>query len=130
MAWRGGYPEKYKYLDDEHQALAAELQALRETAASDGEASTREHLIEIARMFRSHVGKENSLMQTSAYPDRKHHVEYHAALVDTLSYLIEFFDQHSVARYGTDIAQHIENKLAEELFIDRLFAEYLCEAEA
>jgi len=130
MLWAVGYPEKYQYLDDEHEAMAAKLQGLRDAVASDGEENARRLAIDIARLFRDHVRKEDRLMETFDYPARELHETYHAALIDTLDYVLQSFDHKSMAEYGASIAQHIENKRAEEVFVDGLFAEYLREAEA
>lgn len=130
MSWQVGYPEKYQYLDDEHVEMAAKLQELRDVVATDGEETARRLTINIARMLRTHIRKEDQLMQTFDYPERELHKAYHAVLIDTLTYVLQSFDHKSMAEYGGSIAQHIENKLSEEVFVDGLFAEYLRETKA
>ena len=130
MSLQVGYPEKFKYLDDEHEAISAKLQELRDVVATDGEETARRLAIDVARMLREHVRNEDRLMLTFDYPERELHGAYHAVLIDTLTYVLQSFDHKSMAEYGTSIAQHIENKLSEEIFVDGLFAEYLRKAEA
>jgi hypothetical protein len=59
----------------------------------------------------------------------RQHVNYHAVLIDTLTILLRHCDLQGMVTHCDEIAQHIGNKLAEELLVDRLFAEYLFETE-
>ncbi len=130
MSWQVEYPNKFQYLNDEHDAIAASLQEFRKAVAADGEENARLLAVDIARKLREHVSNEDRLMQSFEYPERELHQAYHGVLIDTIDYVLQSFDHKSMADYGATIAQHIENKLAEEVFVDGLFAEYLRSVEA
>ena len=124
MDWTAGYPDAYRYLDEEHAEIGAMLATLSNALANDDESPA----LVSRRLFNKiadHTAREEELMQTSGYPERDLHAKYHQHVIHSIELVLQLFNRKGMAEHGAAIARHIENKMAEEMFVDRLFAEFL-----
>ena len=125
MSWRVGYPEEYRFLDDEHQALFDRLEGLRSFPEHAEDRSIKIEALDILKSLKRHIEAEEKAMAATEYPESELHRKYHKLSVDSFETVLEMFDQSFVTEHRVLIADHIENRLAEEIFVDRLFANYL-----
>lgn len=125
MEWRVGYQGEFRFLDDEHEALAQKLQDLRSSTGDGEKAGPKLETQRFLMLLKRHVDNENDLMQRFSYPERQLHMMYHQSSVENLETILQFFDHKSALEYRERIANHIENRLAEEMFFDRLLVRYL-----
>ncbi len=125
MSWRVGFPPEFSFLDDEHEDIGRSLDALNEALGEDAERNFGPLAVGILHKLRMHARHEEEVMKRLEYPEGDLHEKYHEALIETVALILEFFDRRNVARYGERIRKHIENKLSEEIFVDRLLAEFL-----
>jgi hemerythrin-like metal-binding protein len=129
MDWTAGYPEPFRFLDDEHAEIGAMLAKLSDTLTSGDESP----VLVSKRLFNKiteHTSHEEELMQTYDYPERELHAKYHQHVIHSIDLILQLFNRKGMAEHGRMIAKHIENKMAEEMFVDRLFAEFLTARDA
>jgi hemerythrin-like metal-binding protein len=124
MNWTAGYPESFRFLDDEHAEIGVMLAKLSNALTSGDESP----VLVSKRLFNKiteHTSHEEELMRTCDYPERQLHTKYHEHVIHSIELILQMFNQKGMAEHGQMIAKHIENKMAEEMFVDRLFAEFL-----
>ncbi|MDJ0949175.1 MAG: hypothetical protein QNJ94_09655 [Alphaproteobacteria bacterium] len=130
MSWRVGYPERFSYLDDEHEDLGSRLNALKRVSDGDETGDAKSLAMDVFVKLGLHIKTEEKIMQEFEYPERDLHEKSHQHLLDSIKTVLEFLDRESASRHRTLVAKHIENRILEELFLDRLLAEFLSENEA
>ena len=124
MHWTAGYPESFRFLDEEHAEIGAMLATLSDALMSGDESPA----LVSKRLFNKiaeHTSHEEALMQTCDYPERELHAKYHQHVIHSIELILKMFNRKGMAEHGQMIAKHIENKMSEEMFVDRLFAEFL-----
>jgi hemerythrin len=118
-------PEKFRALDEEHDELLEILGDMKK-AADGGDNDNTELLAKtVLRKLIQHSHHEESLMREYGYPGYENHKTYHEHVNDTLKFIIEYFGDDRLHDSRQEVAQHMENKVSEELFVDQLFMEYL-----
>ena len=125
MSWQVGYPDAFRYLDDEHEDIGVALQSLRGALEAPDERSPKLLMSSIMDKLRTHMAHEEEVMKAHAYPELELHEKHHQLLTETIEMIMQFFDARSMVDHGESIVNHIENKLSEEIFVDHLFADYL-----
>lgn len=130
MEGAGRYPAPFRYLDDEHAEIIALVAALKKATGSDGENSAAFLSKRLFQKIAEHTSHEEDLMKTSGYPERELHEKYHEHISHSIDLVLQLFDHSAMDQHGAAIAKHIGNKMAEEIFVDRLFAEFLTEQSA
>lgn len=125
MIWNANYPEAYRFLDDEHAMLVRKVQDMKNPSGGIAETDLKSGAVEFLDLLRKHFEHENRLMQQINYPESEVHKLYHETSLDNVETILRFFDHDSAQRHREGIANHLENRLAEELFFDRLLVNYL-----
>jgi hemerythrin len=125
MNWRAGYSNAFQYLDDEHEELARMLGAMRNEAEAGRDLKVRTSGMRILQKFKEHARSEEEVMRGRAFPDRDLHETHHQLLITALETILRLFDHGRMAQYGAEIVSHIESRLAEEILVDRLLAQFL-----
>lgn len=125
MTWRAGYQDGYRFLDDEHEALAQKLQDVKTpTGAGEGR-SPKFETLKLLNLLRQHMDNEEDIMKSSNYPERKLHKKHHEILLGSVETILEFYDAASMLEHRESIVKHIEGRLSEEMIEDRLLAKFL-----
>ena len=125
MDWTTGYPEPFRVLDEEHAEIGATLAALRRASGLDGEENPMLVSRRLFKKIAEHASHEEELMKKYDYPEQELHEKYHQHVIHSIELILQLFNRKGMAEHGTAIAKHIENKMAEEMFVDHLFAEFL-----
>ena len=125
MNWRVGFPEPFRFLDDEHEALGRKLMDIRQALDDRAGADAKSNAIEFLKMLDSHIENENRVMEQVGYPENEIHELYHEVSVDNVETLLRFFDRESAQRNREEITKHLENRLEEEMQFDRQLVEHL-----
>ncbi len=125
MTWRIGYPEKFRFLDDEHEALFQKLQDVKTSTGAGEDRSPKIEALKFLQMLREHIDNEDYMMERSNYPEQKLHKKHHEVLLESVETILEFYDQASMLEHRENIVKHIEDRLSEEMLVDRLVAKFL-----
>ena len=125
MKWKMGFPESFRFLDDEHEALARQLANIRLTRHDPGGADVKSNAVAFLKMLNAHIENENRVMEEVGYPEDEIHKLYHESSLDSVEVLLHFFDRESAHRNREKITKHLESRLEEEMQFDRLLADYL-----
>ncbi len=123
MTWRVGYPDRVRFLDDEHEALAQKLQDVKTSTGADR--SPKFEARKLLKMLREHTDNEKDIMESSNYPEQKLHEKHHEVFLESVETILEFYDQASMLEHRESIVKHIEDRLSEEMLDDRLVAKFL-----
>ena len=141
MDWETGYPEPFRFLDDEHAEIGAMLAVLEGASGANpgenpgetpGENPGENPALVSRRLFNKiteHTSHEEELMKTYGYPERELHEKYHQHVTHSIELILQLFNRKGMTEHGAVIAKHIGNKMSEEMFVDRLFAEFLAEQD-
>ena len=124
-----GYPEQFRFLDEEHTEISAMVAKLRDASGSNDEESPALVSMRLLKKLAAHTSHEEELMETYDYPERELHMKYHQHVHHSIELILQLFNRKGMAEHGVVIAKHIGNKMAEEMFVDRLFAEFLAEQD-
>lgn len=127
MDYRIGFPEKFRFLDDEHEVIGHDLAVLKTGSSEDAAQRPKVFARQILRNLQDHMAHEESVMRQHDYPDYGLHRKHHEALVYAFETILNFFDVGGISDHRGPIVQHIENKIREEMFADRLLARFLDE---
>jgi hemerythrin-like metal-binding protein len=125
MNWRAGYPNEFQYLDDEHEELARMIGAMRNEAEAGRDLKARTSGMRILQKFKEHAKNEEEIMRGLAFPDHDLHENHHQLLIATLETILKLFDHGRMVQHGSEVARHIESRLAEEILVDRSLAQFL-----
>ena len=129
MSQRVGFPTRFKALDDQHDALIMRVRQLTRSMTDGGGTNFRTQVQQLVRLLRKHAAQEERAMEIHNYPELKLHKKYHEDLLGTLETILTFFDPQSMRVHKKAIAKHIQNKLSEEMLVDRLFAKFLAQTK-
>lgn len=127
MQWTAGYPESFRFLDEEHAEIGAMVAALKSAADSNSEENPALLSRRMLKKIADHTSREEELMKTHAYPERELHQKYHQHMLHSIELVLQLFNRKGMAEHGVAISKHIQNKISEEMFVDRLFADFLAE---
>ncbi len=125
MGWTAGYPERFRFLDEEHAEIGAMLAALRSVSGPEGEENPMLVSRRLFKKIAEHASHEEDLMKKYDYPEQELHEKYHQHVIHSIELILQLFNRKGMAEHGAAIARHIENKMSEEMFVDHLFAEFL-----
>ena len=119
------YPPQFSFLDDEHNELLAILAGMKQPPNGSSGEDTKLLTRKVLAKLRQHSHHEESVMREYGYPGYENHRTYHEHVHDTLRFIIEYFENGRMNEARQEIAQHMENKVNEEFFVDQLFMEFL-----
>ena len=129
MDWTAGFPERFGFLDEEHLELGVMVTALDNAASSAGEQNPALATRRLLKKLNEHISHEEEVMRECAYPELELHQKHHQHVIHSIELILQLFNRKGMAEHGAMIAKHLENKMSEEMFIDRLFAEFLNEQD-
>ena len=130
MDWQAGYPERFRFLDDEHEALVQALEDFKSSTAAGLGRGPKAKALRILSLLRAHIKNEEDVMKNCDYPEVDLHKKHHEVLLDSFWMVLEFFDREAMLEHRERIVNYIEGRLSEEMFIDRLLAKFLRDREA
>lgn len=125
MSWRVGFPGEFRHLDDEHEEIVSMLESMRANVKSGHDREARASGMRILSKFRDHAKSQDKVMHDRGFPERELHNAYHRHVITTLDTILRLFDHGRMGQHGLDVVRHIENRLSEEIFVDRLLADFL-----
>lgn len=125
MAWRAGFPKRFRFLDDEHEEIVHGLERLKTGSDKESAKSPETLAQQILNDLRTHMAHEEEIMAQYNYPEIDLHKKHHGALSYSFETILGFFDVDALFEHRDLVVTHIENKLSEEMFADRLLAEFL-----
>ncbi len=125
MTWKVGYPDRFRFLDDQHEALAQQLQDVKTSTRAGEDRGPKFETLKFLQMLREHTDKEEDIMKSSNYPEQKLHKKHHEVLLESVETILEFYDHASMLEHRESIVKHIESRLSEERLVDRLVAKFL-----
>ncbi len=125
MTWRVGYPDRFRFLDDEHEALAQKLQEVKTSTGAGEDRDPKFETLKFLQMLREHIDNEEDIMESSNYPEQKLHRKHHEVLLESVETILELYDHASMLEHRESIVEHIESRLSEEMLVDRLLAKFL-----
>lgn len=125
MTWRVGYPDRFRFLDDEHEALAKQLQNVKSSTGAGEDRSPKSETLKFLQMLREHLDNEEDMMESSDYPEQQLHKKHHEVLLESIETILEFYDKASMLAHRESIVKHIEDRLSEEMLVDRVVAKFL-----
>lgn len=124
MTRRVGYPDNFRFLDDQHEELGAILDRMRREADAATPA-LRKRAVEFLTVFKAHGREEEAVMAKQRYGDYELHKAHHDHVAGTIETILTYFDRHAMSRYKDEVVRHLENKLSEEQLFDRALAAFL-----
>ena len=125
MTWRTGYPDRFRFLDDEHEALAQKLQDVKTSTGAGEDQDPKYETLKFLQMLREHIDHEEDIMESSNYPEQQLHKKHHEVLLESVETILEFYDAASMLEHRESIVKHFENRLTEEGLEDRRLAKFL-----
>ena len=125
MSWRVGFPAKWRFLDDEHEELGRLLDQLRKLRKEKAGLNAKILATKILQKLRDHSENEHRLMVEIRYPEYQLHKKVHADIIESIEIVLALFDRAELSKFDRHIAQHLENKLTEEIFFDRLLVQFM-----
>jgi hemerythrin len=129
MDWRVGYPSEYSYLDDEHEEIARLLDQMRIESEEGRDKEARGTSVRILGRVKAHAKSEDGVMREQGFPERDLHHAYHQHVITALETVLKLFDHGHFAQHGNEVVRHIQNRLAEEVFVDGLLARFLADGK-
>lgn len=125
MTWRVGYPDRVRFLDDEHEALVQKLKDIKTSTGAGEDRNPKIEARKLLKMLREHTDNEKDIMESSNYPEQKLHRKHHEVLLESVETILELYDHASMLEHRESIVEHIESRLSEEMLVDRLLAKFL-----
>ena len=127
MTERVAFPSSLAFLDAQHEELDSKVRDLGTLHnGADGE-SVMFQVRHILKLLRDHTIQEEHAMETLGYSELALHKKYHENVLASVETMFEFFTPASMLEYREAIASYLQNRLSEEMLVDRLFAKFLKE---
>ncbi|MFO0997927.1 MAG: hypothetical protein U1F33_14705 [Alphaproteobacteria bacterium] len=123
--WRVGYPDQYRFLDDEHDEMGAILTEMGQPSGDPGLEALRRGIVRFLTAFKAHRRSEESVMRESRFDEYELHKTHHEHVIGAIETILAYFDRQSLPRHKDEIVRHLSNKLSEESFFDEPLAAFL-----
>jgi len=125
MTERLSFPSSLAFLDAQHEELNFKVQDLGTLHSGADAESVMSQVRHILKLLREHTAQEEHAMESHGYSELALHKKYHENVLASVETMFEFFTPASMLEYREAIASYLQNRLSEEMLVDRLFARFL-----
>ncbi len=124
------YPPRFRHLTEQHGAILALIGDIETAASNHNRVLMRSKLVSLIALMEQHFADEELVMRRNKYPKVRHHAAHHAESITNLNSLLPLFSSDELSAAAPRLAQHIRNRLIEDIELDLPLIRFLEEKVA
>ena len=112
----------------DHAQLSDLVSRIRSAIESGRVSLTKDLLLRLAGLYKSHFRREELIMARIEYPAFQDHRREHRNLIDTLAAINQTLQLENLHGVSRDVAAHLETTLRHTIETDQQFLEFMMDA--